>query len=103
MGDAEFDFTPFLEVVRMHLNSNILNNMIITTVKPTRTNCLAEENYITWTDGRVVQNMVLRLRNVESGEIENKFSWIDVTGGGDFDCYRAILLTPPLTMVLYGT
>ncbi|KAL7588216.1 hypothetical protein Lser_V15G37087 [Lactuca serriola] len=51
--DAEFEFTPFLEAVRMHLNSNILNNTIITTVKPMRTNCLAEECYITWTDGRV--------------------------------------------------
>ncbi|KAL7612382.1 protein C2-DOMAIN ABA-RELATED 4 [Lactuca sativa] len=83
MGDAEFDFTPFLEAVRMRLNSDILNNTIITTVKPTRTNCLAEESYITWTDGRVVQNMVLRLRNVECGEIEIKLSWIDVPGGGN--------------------
>ncbi|CAI9286782.1 unnamed protein product [Lactuca saligna] len=57
IGDAEFDFTPFLEAMRMRLNSDILNNTIITTVKPKRTNCLAEESYITWTNGRVVQNM----------------------------------------------
>ncbi|GJZ62815.1 C2-domain ABA-related 4-like protein [Tanacetum coccineum] len=80
MGDAEFDFTPFLEAVKMRLNDDIPNNTIITTVKPTRTNCLAEESYITWTDGRVVQNMVLRLRNVECGEIEIKLRWIDVPG-----------------------
>nr|KAJ0213303.1 hypothetical protein LSAT_V11C400199040 [Lactuca sativa] len=47
MGDAKFKFTPFLEAVRMRLNSDILNNMIITTVKPKRTNFLAEESYIT--------------------------------------------------------
>ncbi|KAI3519341.1 hypothetical protein L1887_08371 [Cichorium endivia] len=81
MGDAEFDFKPFVEAVRMRLNDDIPNNTIITTVKPTRTNCLAEESYITWTDGRIIQNMVLRLRNVESGEIEIKLSWIDVPGG----------------------
>nr|XP_043632921.1 protein C2-DOMAIN ABA-RELATED 4-like [Erigeron canadensis] len=80
MGDAEFDFTPFLEAVRMRLKDDVPNNTIITTVKPTRTNCLAEESHITWTDGRVVQNMVLRLRNVECGEIEIKLSWIDVPG-----------------------
>lgn len=79
MGDAEFDFTPFLEAVKMRFD-DIPNNTIITTVKPTRTNCLAEESYITWSDGRVVQNMVLRLRNVESGELEIKLSWIDVPG-----------------------
>ncbi|KAI3747807.1 hypothetical protein L6452_10472 [Arctium lappa] len=80
MGDAEFDFKPFLEAVRMRLSDDLPNNTIITTVKPTRTNCLAEESYITWTDGRVIQNMVLRLRNVECGEIEIKLRWIDVPG-----------------------
>lgn len=81
MGDAEFDFTPFLEAVKMHKNDDHLpNNTIITTVKPTRTNCLAEESHITWTDGRIVQNMVLRLRNVECGELEIKLSWINVPG-----------------------
>lgn len=81
MGDAEFDFTPFLEAVKMHLNDdNIPNNTIITTVKPTRTNCLAEESHIIWTDGSIVQNMVLRLRNVECGELEIKLSWINVPG-----------------------
>ncbi|KAK9050188.1 hypothetical protein SSX86_019136 [Deinandra increscens subsp. villosa] len=79
MGDAEFDFTPFLEAVKMRFD-DIPDNTIITTVKPTRTNCLAEESYVMWTDGTVVQNMVLRLRNVESGEIEIKLRWIDVPG-----------------------
>ncbi|XP_024976706.1 protein C2-DOMAIN ABA-RELATED 4-like [Cynara cardunculus var. scolymus] len=78
MGDAEFDFKPFMEAVKMRLNDDLPNNTIITTVKPTRTNCLAEESHITWTDNRVIQNMVLRLRNVESGEIEIKLRWIDV-------------------------
>ncbi|XP_071735234.1 synaptotagmin-3-like [Rutidosis leptorrhynchoides] len=81
MGDAEFDITPFLEAVKAHKNDDHLpNNTIITTVKPTRTNCLAEESDITWTDGRIVQNMVLRLRNVERGELEIKLSWISAPG-----------------------
>ncbi|PWA50133.1 calcium-dependent lipid-binding (CaLB domain) family protein [Artemisia annua] len=79
MGDAVFDIQPFMEAVRMRLG-NLPNDTIITNVKPTRTNCLAEESHITWTNGKVVQNMVLRLQNVECGEIEIQLSWIDVPG-----------------------
>ncbi|KAI3777239.1 hypothetical protein L1987_47037 [Smallanthus sonchifolius] len=79
MGNAVFDINPFLEAVRMHLG-NLPNGTIVTTVKPTRTNCLSEESHITWTDGKVVQNMVLRLQNVESGEVEIRLSWIDIPG-----------------------
>ncbi|KAI3519299.1 hypothetical protein L1887_08328 [Cichorium endivia] len=78
MGDAEFDLEPFLEAVSMRLDRHLPYGTIIGSVKPTRTNCLAEKSYITWTGGRVTQNMVLRLRNVERGEIEVKLSWIDV-------------------------
>ncbi|KAL8217826.1 hypothetical protein R6Q57_021199 [Mikania cordata] len=79
MGTAVFDIQLFLEVVKMRLE-NLPNGTIITTVKPTRTNCLAEESHITWSDGKVVQNMVLRLQNVKCGEIEIRLSWIDVLG-----------------------
>ncbi|KAL8257249.1 hypothetical protein R6Q59_029290 [Mikania micrantha] len=79
MGSAVFDIQPFLEAVKMRLE-NLPNGTIITTVKPTRTNCLAEESHITWSDGKAVQNMVLRLQNVKCGEIEIRLSWIDVPG-----------------------
>ncbi|KAI3726419.1 hypothetical protein L1987_66216 [Smallanthus sonchifolius] len=79
MGDALFDIQPFLEAVRMRLG-NLPNGTIITTVKPTRTNCLAEESHVTWTDGKVVQSMVLRLQNVECGEVEIQLLWIDIPG-----------------------
>ncbi|XP_076950886.1 protein C2-DOMAIN ABA-RELATED 4-like [Bidens hawaiensis] len=79
MGDAVFEIQPFLEAVKMRLH-NLPNDTIITTVKPTRTNCLAEESHITWSDGKVVQDMVLRLQHVECGEIEVKLSWVDIPG-----------------------
>ncbi|KAD4888354.1 hypothetical protein E3N88_20427 [Mikania micrantha] len=69
MGDAMFDIQPFMEAVRMRLG-NLPDGTIITTVKPTRTNCLAEESHVTWTNGKVVQKMVLRLQHVECGEID---------------------------------
>lgn len=77
MGDAEFDIQPFLEAVKMNLEG-FPDGTIITKVKPNRANCIAEESSIIWKDGKVTQNMFLRLRNVERGEIELQLQWIDV-------------------------
>ncbi|XVE78660.1 hypothetical protein DITRI_Ditri13aG0164400 [Diplodiscus trichospermus] len=79
MGDAEFDIGPFIEAVKMHLQG-LPNGTIITKIQPSRQNCLSEESCIKWSDGKVVQDMFLRLRNVESGEIELQLQWIDVSG-----------------------
>ncbi|KAJ7964501.1 Protein C2-DOMAIN ABA-RELATED like [Quillaja saponaria] len=79
MGDAEFEIGPFLEAVRMRLES-LPSGTIITKVQASRQNCLAEESCIVWSDGKVVQNLFLRLRNVESGEVELKLQWIDIPG-----------------------
>lgn len=79
MGDAEFQIGPFVEALRMKLNG-LPSGTIITRVQPNRENCLAEESCIIWTEGKVVQNLVLRLRNVESGEVELQLQWIDIPG-----------------------
>ncbi|XP_028769865.1 protein C2-DOMAIN ABA-RELATED 4 [Neltuma alba] len=79
MGEAEFDINPFLEAVRMRLK-DLPDGTIVTRICPNRQNCLAEESQIVWKDGKVVQNMVLRLKNVESGEVELQLQWIDIPG-----------------------
>ncbi|KAK2441875.1 protein C2-DOMAIN ABA-RELATED [Trifolium repens] len=79
MGDAEFDIRPFVEAVKMRLES-LPNETIVTKVQPSRHNCLAEESHIVYKNGKVVQNMVLRLRNVERGEVELQLHWIDIPG-----------------------
>lgn len=79
MGDAEFDIMPFIEALKMNLR-NIPNGTIITKIKPTRENCYAEESPIVWENSEVVQHMILRLKNVECGEIELKLNWIKVPG-----------------------
>ncbi|KAM7520316.1 hypothetical protein LguiB_019278 [Lonicera macranthoides] len=78
MGDAEFDIRPFVEAVKMHLES-LPSGTIIKRINPSRQNCLAEESNILWANGKVVQDMTLRLRNVECGEVELQLQWIDVT------------------------
>ncbi|KAF5961019.1 hypothetical protein HYC85_002228 [Camellia sinensis] len=77
MGDAEFDIKPFIEAVKLQLEG-IPSGTIIKIIKPTRENCLAEESCIIWADGKVVQNMCLRLRNVERGEVELQLQWIEI-------------------------
>ncbi|XP_056175819.1 protein C2-DOMAIN ABA-RELATED 4-like [Syzygium oleosum] len=79
MGDAEIHIGPFLDALRMRLD-DVQSGTVITRVKPGRDNCLAEESCIVWSDGKVVQDMVLRLCNVERGEVELQLQWIDVPG-----------------------
>ncbi|KAM6546339.1 hypothetical protein CsatB_027075 [Cannabis sativa] len=77
MGDAEFEISPYLKALKMGLKG-LPNGTIISKVQPNRHNCLAEESKIYFSNGKVVQDMVLRLRNVECGEIELQLQWIDV-------------------------
>ncbi|KAM6546337.1 hypothetical protein CsatB_027073 [Cannabis sativa] len=77
MGDAEFEIGPYFNVVKMGL-TGLPNRTIISKVQPNRKNCLAEESPIYISNGKVVQDIVLRLRNVECGEIELQLQWVDV-------------------------
>ncbi|KAK4277987.1 hypothetical protein QN277_015897 [Acacia crassicarpa] len=66
MGEAQFDITPVVKA----LETGLAGLFDGTTIRPNRQNQLAERSQIVWEDGQVVQNMVLRLKNVESGEVE---------------------------------
>ncbi|KAL0701409.1 hypothetical protein Bca4012_057531 [Brassica carinata] len=81
MGDAEIDMRPFLEAHQMELDFQKLpNGCAIKRIRPGRTNCLAEESSITWSNGKIKQDMILRLRNVECGELEVMLEWTDGPG-----------------------
>ncbi|KAJ8550049.1 hypothetical protein K7X08_033756 [Anisodus acutangulus] len=77
MGDAELDIVPFIDSVR---TTNIPNGTIIYRIIPSRQNCYSEESCIVYENGQVIQNVFLRLRNVECGEIELRLQWIDIPG-----------------------
>ena len=79
MGDAEFDIRTYIEALKMHLGE-IPSGTIISKVQPNRNNCLAEESIVYWKEGKVVQDLCLRLRNVECGEVEIQLQWIDLPG-----------------------
>ncbi|PKA62461.1 putative ADP-ribosylation factor GTPase-activating protein AGD13 [Apostasia shenzhenica] len=77
MGDAEFEILSLFEVSRTDL-AGIPDGQVIRKQVPSRQNCLAGESNIKWVNGKVVQELCLKLRNVESGEIELKLIWVDV-------------------------
>ncbi|CDY49631.1 BnaCnng17830D [Brassica napus] len=53
---------------------------VIMKIQASRQNCLSEESKIVWNKGKIVQNMFLKLQNVECGEVEIQLEWIDVSG-----------------------
>ncbi|XP_062004542.1 protein C2-DOMAIN ABA-RELATED 1-like [Rosa rugosa] len=77
MGDAEFEIGPFIKALKMGFQG-LEDGAIISKVQMNKHNCLAEESCIIYSEGKLVQNMVLRLRNVECGEVELQLQWIDV-------------------------
>ncbi|KAL6219485.1 hypothetical protein ACLB2K_007244 [Fragaria x ananassa] len=79
MGDAEIEIGPFLEAIRMRLDG-VANGMVASRVEPSKENCLAEQSCIIYSDGNIIQNMTVRLRNVESGEVELQLQWINIPG-----------------------
>lgn len=80
MGEAEIPIKDFLEALKMDL-VEYPSGTTITRVQPCRTNCLAEESAVTWKDGKIVQEMCLRLKNVECGEVELELNWIELPKG----------------------
>ncbi|KAL3719515.1 hypothetical protein ACJRO7_004479 [Eucalyptus globulus] len=79
MGDAEFDIRPLLEAVRMAADlQGLEDGTVVKRILPNRQNCLAEESCIIVSNGKVVQHMFLRLRNVECGEIQLQLQWVPV-------------------------
>lgn len=79
MGEAEFSIKEFIEALKIEVGS-VPNGTVISSVHPSRTNCLVEVSHVVYKDGRFVQEMCLRLNNVECGEVELELQWIDLPG-----------------------
>ncbi|XP_004288396.1 PREDICTED: probable ADP-ribosylation factor GTPase-activating protein AGD11 [Fragaria vesca subsp. vesca] len=77
MGDAQFEIGPFIKAMKMNFQ-DLQDGAIISKVQANKQNCLAEESCIIYSKGKLVQNMVLRLKNVECGEVELQLQWIDI-------------------------
>ncbi|KAJ3692349.1 hypothetical protein LUZ60_012699 [Juncus effusus] len=79
MGHAEIDLRPLIDVGKQDMSKQT-DGDVIKTVVPNRQNHFAEESKIYWSEGKLMQEMVLRLQEVERGEIEMKLIWGTIQG-----------------------
>ncbi|GLT99803.1 hypothetical protein SLE2022_172180 [Rubroshorea leprosula] len=81
MGDAEISIEPYMEALRTHKSlQDLPDGSALKKIQPDKKNCLADESSIVWRNGKIVQDLNLRLNNVECGEVEVQLEWIDVPG-----------------------
>lgn len=79
MGDAVFDASTYIDALRTDV-TGLANGTVIKRIQPSKHNCLAEESCIYYSNGKIIQDMILRLQNVECGEVEISLHWIDIPG-----------------------
>ncbi|XWS22846.1 hypothetical protein CRYUN_Cryun29cG0071000 [Craigia yunnanensis] len=81
MGNAEIDIKPYIAALKMGKGlQNFSNGYALKKIQPGSTNCLADESSIIWNNGKITQDMRLKLRNVESGEVIIQLEWIEIPG-----------------------
>ncbi|GMH01982.1 hypothetical protein Nepgr_003821 [Nepenthes gracilis] len=84
MGVAWIDIKPYLECLQMGLE-NLPIGTSIKKIQPDKSNCLDDESRVVWVgDGKLVQDMILRLQNAESGKVEIQIEWIAIPGSKAF-------------------
>ncbi|KMT08051.1 hypothetical protein BVRB_6g144060 [Beta vulgaris subsp. vulgaris] len=77
LGEAQIDIKPYIECMRAQL-SDISTDTIVDKILPNRKNCLTDVSHIIWKDGKLVQDMIVRLKNVKTGEVELQIEWVDI-------------------------
>ncbi|KAL6880482.1 hypothetical protein ACP4OV_012047 [Aristida adscensionis] len=85
MGDAEFDIEALMQIIQMDLE-DIRSGTVVRTVRPSRQSCLADESHIVWENGQVVQDLLLKLRNVDTGLIHLQLKWVNIPEVKKVDC-----------------
>ncbi|VAI63166.1 protein C2-DOMAIN ABA-RELATED 5-like isoform X2 [Triticum dicoccoides] len=80
MGDAEFSILDFVEIAVKDL-SHVRDDTVMKTFQPNEENCYSADSHIMWKDGKVTQNMALKLRNTDTGELIMHLEWVNLPPG----------------------
>ncbi|CAL9045188.1 probable ADP-ribosylation factor GTPase-activating protein AGD11 [Musa acuminata AAA Group] len=70
MGEAEIDIQPLVAAAKAYENSSISESMQLGKWLATDDNTLVKDSIISLVDGKVKQEITLKLQNVERGELE---------------------------------
>ncbi|KAJ7969120.1 ADP-ribosylation factor GTPase-activating protein AGD12 [Quillaja saponaria] len=76
MGEAEIDLQPLITSAMAFGDAGMFGNMQIGKWLKSNDNALIDDSTVNITDGKVKQGMLLKLQNVESGELEVELEWI---------------------------
>nr|CAN79725.1 hypothetical protein VITISV_014535 [Vitis vinifera] len=70
MGEAEIDIQPLVSAAIAHENSTLNEPMEFGKLVASKENTLVKDSVISLTDGKVMQDVSLKLQNVERGVLE---------------------------------
>ncbi|XP_075477833.1 putative ADP-ribosylation factor GTPase-activating protein AGD11 isoform X2 [Primulina tabacum] len=79
MGDAEIDIQPLLAAAKASECSSINESMQLGKWKASKENTLVKDGVITLEDGRVKQDISIKLQNVERGVLEIELECVPLT------------------------
>ena len=79
MGEAEVDIQPLISAAREYQSSIITESTQICTFLASENSILAKDSIISIVDGKVEQEIALRLQNVEHGELEIKLECVPLS------------------------
>ncbi|XVF75055.1 hypothetical protein PTKIN_Ptkin13bG0158300 [Pterospermum kingtungense] len=76
MGEAEIDIQPLITSAMAYGNPEMFSNMQIGKWLKSHDNALIEDSSVNIIDGKVKQNVSIKLQNVESGELYLEVEWL---------------------------
>lgn len=76
MGEAEIDLQPLITSAMVFGDPGMFGNMQIGKWLKSHDNALVEDSAVNIVDGKVKQDISLKLQNVESGEIFVELEWM---------------------------
>lgn len=79
MGEAEIDIQPLVAAAKAYEASTITEPMQLGKWVASKDNTLVKDGIITLVDGRVKQDISLRLQNVERGVLEIELECVPLT------------------------
>ena len=76
MGEAEIDIQPLITSAMAFGDPEMFGDMQIGKWLKSNDNALIEDSIINIADGKVKQEVQIKLQNVESGELELELEWL---------------------------
>jgi stromal membrane-associated protein len=76
MGEAEIDIQPLITSAMAFGDPEMFGNMQIGKWLKSNDNALIDDSIINIVDGKVKQEISLKLQNVESGELQVELEWM---------------------------